>query len=256
MEFVNAAIKSGKYTGPKSGKAFTIDKDLYKRSQKQAKMLETVPKADLGRSTKDKGGKSGSGTTSAAVIVVEGFDTLQCVEWLAVEHGVVNPAVLIFASDSNPGGSKKGANLGTQEEAVCRCSTLRPVQEQLKYPIPHLGLAYVPHVQALLDNGPREFGAICAALRLAVSGDVPTGKEMEFLVTKCASILDAAVLGGHKSIVLGAWGCGAFSNPPEVVAAVFGETIRNGGYDRCFEHIVFAIPNKELRSAFSKVLTS
>ena len=92
-------------------------------------------------------------------------DTLEAVRQLA-QDGMFNPAVLVFASDTNPGGSRKGANLGTQEEALCRQSTLRPAQEQLTYPIPLMGVAYVPQVQGLL-LGP----AIGACWRLNFSLD-------------------------------------------------------------------------------------
>lgn len=42
-------------------------------------------------------------------------------------------------------------------------------------------------------------------------------------------------------LVLGAFGCGAFNNPPEMVADVFGELLRLRGYGRCFKQVVFAI---------------
>ena len=101
-------------------------------------MLPTVPAPERAR------GESEPGLRPEIVAL----DTLEAVRQLAQE-GFLDPGVLVFASDTNPGGSRKGANVGTQEEALCRLSTLRLAQEQLEYPIPTLGVAYVPQVQGL-----------------------------------------------------------------------------------------------------------
>lgn len=42
-------------------------------------------------------------------------------------------------------------------------------------------------------------------------------------------------------LILGAFGCGAFKNPPEVVAEAFQQVIVEQNYLREFKHIVFAI---------------
>ena len=50
-------------------------------------------------------------------------------------------------------------------------------------------------------------------------------------------ILDVVSREGEEVLVLGAFGCGAFRNPPEVVADIFASLIR--GYD--FETVEFAV---------------
>ena len=56
--------------------------------------------------------------------------------------------------------------------------------------------------------------------------------------------------------ILGAFGCGAFKNPPEVVAQAFYEVIYEMGYKKYFKRIVFAIkpsgPYCKNIEAFSK----
>lgn len=42
-------------------------------------------------------------------------------------------------------------------------------------------------------------------------------------------------------LILGAFGCGAFKNPPELVAKAFKTVISENHYDECFRKIVFAI---------------
>ena len=50
-------------------------------------------------------------------------------------------------------------------------------------------------------------------------------------------ILDVASVEKVQALILGAFGCGAFNNPPEIVADVFADMIRN--YD--FETVEFAV---------------
>ena len=107
-------------------------------------MLSTVPTSAPERGRGRDSERRGAGLRPEVL----GLDTLEAVRQLAQE-GILDPGVLVFASDTNPGGSRKGANIGTQEEALCRLSTLRLAQEQLEYPIPVLGVAYIPQVQGL-----------------------------------------------------------------------------------------------------------
>ena len=52
-------------------------------------------------------------------------------------------------------------------------------------------------------------------------------------------ILDVAVAAGDEVVILGAFGCGAFQNNPEVVARAAATVIKD--YLRSFETIEFAI---------------
>jgi uncharacterized protein (TIGR02452 family) len=51
-------------------------------------------------------------------------------------------------------------------------------------------------------------------------------------------ILQVANARGHKNIILGAWGCGAFGNDPNIVADVFKSALLHVPY---FEHVCFAV---------------
>jgi len=55
------------------------------------------------------------------------------------------------------------------------------------------------------------------------------------------AMFEIALENGHTSIVLSAFGCGAYENPPHHVAMLFAEVIRENHYDRRFKHIAFAI---------------
>ena len=65
-------------------------------------------------------------------------------------------------------------------------------------------------------------------------------------------ILDVAAKEGNEVLILGAWGCGAFKNPVEVIARVFVELLKD--YD--FETVEFALATRHdvQSSAFSRAL--
>ena len=61
----------------------------------------------------------------------------------------------------------------------------------------------------------------------------------ELHVKRLIRIMDVAVAGGNEVIILGAFGCGAFENNPEVVASASKEVVSK--YMNCFETIEYAI---------------
>merc|ERR1711933_112846 len=54
-------------------------------------------------------------------------------------------------------------------------------------------------------------------------------------------VLHAAKTSGFTKLVLGAWGCGAFGNPPDHVAKIFREELSSAEFRGAFRQIVFAI---------------
>lgn len=56
---------------------------------------------------------------------------------------------------------------------------------------------------------------------------------------RLSRILEVAAAGGNEVVILGAFGCGAFENPPEVVARASKKVIEK--YKRSFKIIEFAI---------------
>lgn len=247
----------------KPQKFHQLSKTILEKSIKESKIYKPLDVVGL---IMNGPSQQNSNEKSICKITVDATDSLSAVVFLATNENFLNPAVLVFASDTNPGGSKTASNVGTQEEQIVRTSTLSAAQRLLPYPIPEMGVAYVPHVQTMLPKqGTFEFGAICCALRLCVS-DVNSEKfanqkEKEFVENKIMSILVCALQHKHKSIVLGAIGSGAFSVPPAIVAQTFAvclkklfEEMMGGG--GCFERIVFAIPTSANRKEYEKVFNS
>jgi len=87
----------------------------------------------------------------------------------------------------------------------------------------------------------------CAALRhppLLYSkerGFFLNDEAKEATLVKIRTILAVAALHGHDAVVLSAFGCGAFSNPPKDVALLFKEVIDSDAFAGRFKRILFAI---------------
>lgn len=187
-----------------------------------------------------------------------------------------DPCVMNFANAHNPGGGfKLGAN--TQEEALCRCSTLyasissSDASEMYRYNNTHIGMVESDYMLLskkvlvfrsadlkLLTN-PFTVGVItvpapnrrCAAL-FASSKLVE-----ETMIRRIRILLLIAADNGYKSLVLGAWGCGAFGNKPEDVAGFFRQVLVDEGYGRLFDEVRFAIygaENGKNITAFRRVM--
>lgn len=58
---------------------------------------------------------------------------------------------------------------------------------------------------------------------------------------KIRTMLRIGLLYGHDAIVLGAWGCGAFRNPPEHMARLFHEVLRETEFARKYRIVRFAV---------------
>lgn len=184
-------------------------------------------------------------------------------------------AVHNFASASNPGGGvTKGAN--AQEECLCRCSGLyfclntpaiwdgfyKPHRDAHD-PIHNDDIIYTPRVtvfktdtatpQLLPESEWYDVDIItCAApnLRNQPSNRYNSGdgnrqvkmKDKELLALhekKLRRILEVALSEGCETIILGAFGCGAFQNNPEVVALANRNVIKD--YLHAFKNIEFAV---------------
>lgn len=180
-----------------------------------------------------------------------------------------------FASASNPGGGvKNGAN--AQEECLCRCSNLYLCLKMPKllddFYLPHRtarnplhndDIIYTPGVRIIKSDTatpkllPKSqwFNVdviTCAAPNLrerpgnsynSGDGSVPvkiTDKALLQLHEKrLRKILDVAYIKGNEIVILGAFGCGAFSNNPYVVATAAKNVIKDYLYK--FKIIEFAI---------------
>lgn len=174
-------------------------------------------------------------------------------------------AVLNFANPHNPGGGVHNGAMA-QEECLCRSSNLYPCISNKNvfndYYLYHKDmnhyffsdrLIYTKDITVFKDD--RDVPQImpksewfnvdvitCAAPYIAKRKYTNKTALKELFKGRIKNIFEAAIDNDVEVIILGAFGCGAFKNPPEVVAKAFHETIEENNYSSCFKKIVFAIP--------------
>ena len=178
-----------------------------------------------------------------------------------------NPAVLNMASDSNPGGGVM-YGVGAQEENIFRRTNLFLSLFQFapyagkyglekskdQYPLDqNFGGVYTPDAcvfrglekdgYPLLDEYYNlSFIAVPALNRPKKNriGDI-IPKLLPVIKNKIRTIFRIGLHKGHDALVLGAWGCGAFRNPPAHIARLFHEVLEEDEFKNKYRKIVFAI---------------
>ena len=208
-----------------------------------------------------------------AKIVVSRKRTLEA----AVGYKGMPTAILNFASAVSPGGGvTKGSS--AQEESICRCTTLYPclktqylwnnfydshrngfdrrntddtiytpsvicIKQDELYPV-IMEEQYWFSVNVITTAAPDLHRPKYPGERGCVN---LTDNELMVLHTKRAKrILSIAAGEGNEAVILGAFGCGAFHNPPRIVAEAYRKVIEADFIHR-FKVIEFAIYTNPFR---------
>ncbi|MEV4434965.1 TIGR02452 family protein [Streptomyces sp. NPDC049585] len=214
-----------------------------------------------------------AGPAHPTVFEVTAEGSLDAARRLAADGPV---AVLNFASARNPGGGYlNGAQ--AQEEAVCRGSALYAclLQAPAYYaahradPSPFYShrVIHSPGVPVFRDDRgelleePYTAGFLTSPAPNAgvIARRTPEQAELipAALAERAARVLQVAAAHGYGRLVLGAWGCGVFRNDPAQVAAAFAGHLKGTGrFAGRFEHVVFAVldrqPHSANRAAFAR----
>jgi uncharacterized protein (TIGR02452 family) len=192
-------------------------------------------------------------------------ESIDCVEaGFRMQDQQMNPVVLNMANARQPGGGYL-SGAGAQEENLCRrsayCLALEapePLYELIRqrredhYPLGDEDGIYTPNVIMLRGSEnagyewlprPRylSFVAVAAIVRRGNCPPRLTPSERTLTAAKIRTMLRIAHYHGHDALVLSAFGCGAFGNPPADVAAAFHEVLREREFHGAFREIVFAI---------------
>ena len=251
-------IQAGKYKSA-SGSIVHLDQDAILRAHKNTQFYPctqelNIPQTDVSHETQ--------------------FYTLEadCLETNRIlQLSNYNPAVLNMANAFNPGGGVASGS-GAQEENLFRRSTAFTSLYQyvdyasqydvernteFSYPIPEdSGGIYSPdlivfrssektgyyllespcplHMITVAAISHPKLESIDEKMRIA-QNMIPPTKE------KIRTILRIGKLNGHDALVLSAWGCGAFANPPEHIAELFQEVFCEQEFSNAFKIVVFAI---------------
>lgn len=169
-------------------------------------------------------------------------------------------AVHNFANARTPGGGLWGGSRA-QEESLCRQSTLyaslsanaaKPFYTENDhctatfYP---QGMLFSPNVAVFRDGALHELQTpfvttVLTAAAPNVRGrakDADAGQVDADFANRFDLLLRAARERDIHALVLGAWGCGAFGNDPQVVADIFHHKLVSEGMGEYFETIIFAV---------------
>lgn len=182
------------------------------------------------------------------------------------------PLVLNMANANHAGGGWKHGAVA-QEEALCYRSSLFFTLKIRYYPIPERGAIYSPKVLVIRDSMSNGHGLVdlrqpaqlpvlsvvsVAAVCLPDLVKAPSSpaasssnrqtyaraSDRELMRDKIRTTLRVAAQRGHRQLVLGALGCGAFRNPVREVAEMWKDVLtnekefRDGGW---WEDVVFAV---------------
>lgn len=206
-------------------------------------------------------------------VVVSGKRTLEASEVYAKQGKKV--CVLNFASATNPGGGVVHGS-SAQEESICRCSTLYPCLDTKemwdKFYMPHReaddplyndDIIFTPGVKVFKSDSKfpelmqeSEWWDVdvitCAAPNLrhipsnmmnpnagSSRAEITYEGLKELIRKRVRRIFEVAIMSKADVLILGAFGCGAFRNPPKLVAEVFAEYTEK--YRECVDVIEYAV---------------
>jgi len=248
-----------------------LTKHYIKRSKKLLAAIEKTRNSQKLILENEKISDRGTDHSENARIIVSGKRTLEA----AGKYENKKVCILNFASATNPGGGVVHGS-AAQEESLSRCSTLYfclNTSEMMQgFYLPHRkadnplynnDLIYSPDVIVMKTDTSEpawmeenDWYAVnvitCAAPNLrerpsngmnpnAGSKAVHISRQdlHTLLETRIRKIFQVAAMEGNEVLILGAFGCGAFRNPPDIVADVFRVVTLE--YCKNFETIEYAV---------------
>jgi uncharacterized protein (TIGR02452 family) len=212
-------------------------------------------------------------TDSETRIEVTDETTLEAGKRLCKENANENPFVLNFANGFEPGG---GFLIGAQaqEESLARASSLYPCltaniqmyefNRRQRTEFASDWMIYSPKVPVFRnDDGsfldePYEATfltspAVC--VRNFTEKEIAENADLIYSTNRerIRKFLWLANQKGHRTLIVGAWGCGAFRNKVEDIAGTFHDLLK-GEFLNCFERVIFAVydttPDRKVYRAF------
>lgn len=176
----------------------------------------------------------------------------------------VKTMLLNFANPLEPGGGLlRGAD--AQEESICSVSNLfnclasrnassyyeyhkqiRALNGEAEAFLGSDRIIYTPGVIILDETDSSKWNTVdvisCSApLFTNRNAIIPLGDLEHIFRRRIRNILEVAIENDAEILVLGAFGCGAFMNPPQVVAKAFRGLLMEERYRHAFRRVVFAV---------------
>ena len=207
----------------------------------------------------------------ATVIEVVERDCMNCARELS-EKGYY-PAVLNMASNETPGGGVLWGSAAQEESIFRRTDLFRSLYQfaaygeefgvktqAIGYPLDeNFGGIYSSGISLfreserfgfkLMENPKKlSFITVAAVKRPRLVAKSILSKELridsshiEVIKNKIRTILRIGLRHRHDCLVLGAWGCGAYANPPKHIAELFRQILLEEEFKNKYRKITFAI---------------
>lgn len=210
-------------------------------------------------------------------IKIVNADTLDAALQLATNSPAPKHVCILNMANARSAGGGWLHGALAQEEALCYRTSLSATLKYSYYPLPEEGGIYSPRVLVLRESMKDGHGlmdlrepknlpvvsvisvaAVCQPSTITItdatgrSQRYASGADARLMEEKMRVILRIAAKNGHRQIVLGAFGCGAFGNPKEEVArmwkSVLSEPEFSGGW---WQDVVFAVLDTDGRGNFA-----
>lgn len=240
-------VNNGQYETP-DGKIVVLDSDLEMRQNSRFYSKEFTVHDFPCKST----------ATGIDVVNNDSIDA-----GLALKQEGYNPVVLNFANRRNAGGGVLNGARAQEETIFRRTNLFRSLYQFMyyaesfnlqknrhQYPMdPNFGGIYTPYATVFrasdytLLNIPQKisFISVAAMNRPRLVDNEIAPELISGTLNKMRTILRIGLYHGHNAIVLGAFGCGAFQNPPKHIARLFKQVINESEFKNKFKKIVFAV---------------
>lgn len=246
-----AAVRAGHYTAT-DGTAVTLDDDREMQESSRFYSREFTVNDIPAYKT-------------STVIKVINTDSISAGKQLLDEG--YRPIVLNFANQYHAGGGVLHGSRAQEESLFRQTNLFRSLyqftrwakeygvgQKPQQYPMDdNFGGIYTPYATVfrsgdkdgnLFLSHPFKLSFVTVAAVDTPELDSPehiAPKDVELTKNKMRTILRIGIIHGHDAIVLGAFGCGAFENPPRHIAQLFKEVINETEFKNKYRKIVFAI---------------
>lgn len=258
-----AVVKSSESRDMRKARLVEVFKDTMSMIFEEFPLAEAVEKSiSQTKLYPESGAPRGNVAGKPMRISVTGNRTFQAARLMSQRNPGKRIAVLNFASAISPGGGvKRGSS--AQEESLCRCSTLYPVLNRRDLRERYYSANYERHDCRYTDACIYTPGVMIIKSDVDQPERLPSNEWLSVDVVTCAApnyrnvppppndvlkgmhlnrgrkILDAALDNGADCLVLGAFGCGAFHNDPEVVSSAYAQLMQE--YKGMFDEIEFAV---------------
>ncbi len=180
---------------------------------------------------------------------------------LVATREFIHPLVMNFASDYNPGGGVHGGAMAQEEELFRRTNYFTSLNRKyVEYPLEKDEVVLTQNILILKDENYNYLPsykqidclAVAAIRNPRLNNNKYTSDDYQLMKMKIESIYQLGIIYNNDTLILGAFGCGVFRNPPEEVAKIFNEM--NEKYKIHYRNIVFAIIGNNNFTPFKNII--